>query len=670
MHTSPSRLLLPLVLLTVAGCGADAHRPMEDAGPLDAFALDGGDAGDLGDVLDASDPPDSTGLDEGVLDDLGIELVDAGGVPVDGGGDPVDAGTPDAGPELCDTPGATETVACGRCGSTVRFCSAEGAWVLGACADELGCLPGTTRATACGNCGTQAERCSVTCAWEAEGTCSGEGECAPGTLTRTASGCAAGELREVECSSSCAFAAVGGCESASCATPGAIENVPCGARCGTMPRFCGAGNVWSYGTCGLEGVCEPGTTTPVPCGDCGTRTSTCALDCTWGAGGTCSGEGVCTPGETAYTSGGCPPDASRQLTCSTTCAFEPGACVPRECTTGAVESVACGMCGTLVRTCDALGRWQNGACTGEGVCAPDAIGAQPCGLCGSQATLCSAACTWAVSGACGGETVCIPPASTCVDATTIRTNNSAPTCAAGVCSYSSFDVRCGGTCSGGMCTGPIMLRGLGGAGFGLAALPANDDGSSASISLAGAFPAGLRVNDTSYTAAFVNNNGNVSLGGTLASVSAMFPVSPRPMFAPWWGDVDTRSGGAPARNSVNWYLDGSRMIVTWYLVGYYTMHDTLQNSFQLILTNRSDVAPGDFDVEYRYEQCAWTTGDASGGVGGLGGTPAAAGFDAGNMIDSFELPGSRTAAVLDLCTTSNVGLPGVWRYSVRGGVVL
>jgi hypothetical protein len=31
------------------------------------------------------------------------------------------------------------------------------------------------------------------------------------------------------------------------------------------------------------------------------------------------------------------------------------------------------------------------------------------------------------------------------------------------------------------------------------------------------------------------------------------------------------------------------------------------------------------------------------------------------------LPGSGTMSVLNLCTTSNVGIPGLWRYQVRGG---
>ena len=59
-------------------------------------------------------------------------------------------------------------------------------------------------------------------------------------------------------------------------------------------------------------------------------------------------------------------------------------------------------------------------------------------------------------------------------------------------------------------------------------------------------------------------------------------------------------------------------------VGYYSQHTDKTNSFQLVLIERADQHPGDFDIEFNYARIAWETGDASGGLGGLGGTPAAA----------------------------------------------
>jgi MYXO-CTERM domain-containing protein len=150
-----------------------------------------------------------------------------------------------------------------------------------------------------------------------------------------------------------------------------------------------------------------------------------------------------------------------------------------------------------------------------------------------------------------------------------------------------------------------------------------------------------------------------------------FPIASQPMIAPWWGDADTRAQSGAPENDIYYHVDvpGGRFIATWYEVGYFSSHVDKVNTFQLILTDRSDVIIGDYDVEFRYNQCQWTTGDASGGTGGLGGTPAQAGFDAGDGTNYEALPGSRTAAVLALCTTSNVGEPGVWRYQIRNGGV-
>ncbi len=217
-----------------------------------------------------------------------------------------------------------------------------------------------------------------------------------------------------------------------------------------------------------------------------------------------------------------------------------------------------------------------------------------------------------------------------------------------------------------------LLTGLGGpAGFGTGNLPANDDGSSSEIDVSAAFPSGLTFFDATYRSLYVNNNGNVSFGRSLGTYTpSPFPIASQPIIAPWWGDVDTRGGGAPARNGVYWSITRGRVVVTWHDVGYYSTHDDLRNDFQLILTEARPGGVGDFDVEFRYNRCEWTTGDASGGSGGFGGTPAQAGFDAGNLRDYVALPGSLTMRVLDLCRTSNVGIAGVWRFEIRSGEVM
>lgn len=220
------------------------------------------------------------------------------------------------------------------------------------------------------------------------------------------------------------------------------------------------------------------------------------------------------------------------------------------------------------------------------------------------------------------------------------------------------------------------------AGFGTNTLPANDDGFSSAIDLTSAFPGGLNFFGGPYTQVFVNNNGNITFrAGVSRYTPTAFPIADQPMIAPYWGDVDTRGPRSATSNTVYWHLQPGLLVVTWHNVGVYDQTDTQSRTprmnFQLILRNAVGCRAGDFDVEFRYNRCEWEAGNASGetsdnglcDVEGSSCVPAQAGFDAGNETDYVEIPGSRTSAIRNLCTTSNVGITGVWRYSVRGGSV-
>ena len=63
----------------------------------------------------------------------------------------------------------------------------------------------------------------------------------------------------------------------------------------------------------------------------------------------------------------------------------------------------------------------------------------------------------------------------------------------------------------------------------------------------------------------------------------------------------------------------------------------------------------------------WTTGDDSGGVGGLGGIEALAGINVGDGTNSTTIPGSLTPSIINISKTSNVGIPGIWMFEVHGG---
>lgn len=164
----------------------------------------------------------------------------------------------------------------------------------------------------------------------------------------------------------------------------------------------------------------------------------------------------------------------------------------------------------------------------------------------------------------------------------------------------------------------------------------NDDDVTAAVALAGGWLFSLYNNAPTNTV-FINNNGNVTLGVDFCTFTpAGFPdASIPPCVAPFWADVDTRnaaSGVVYVRNNPG------QLVVIWDHVGYYNTHGDLLNTFQLILTDGNDPTIGlGNNVGFCYGDMAWTTGDASGGVGGFGGTPATVGANAGDGTNFFQI---------------------------------
>lgn len=219
-----------------------------------------------------------------------------------------------------------------------------------------------------------------------------------------------------------------------------------------------------------------------------------------------------------------------------------------------------------------------------------------------------------------------------------------------------------------------LVSGLGGPlDFGTDFLARGNDSSSPPIDLTPAFPTGIDYFGARYTEIFVNTNGSVSFGAAVPTVTTdELPAASQPTIAAWWADVDTRGliSGEPDRNLVYYALEPDRFVATWIDVGYFDSHVELASAFQIILTPASGEPAGTIDVELRYNRCEWTTGDATpGAIMGLGGIAAQAGLDGGDMVNYVTLPGSRTDAVRELCTTSNVGTPGVWQLHPRGATV-
>ncbi|MBK8500106.1 MAG: gliding motility-associated C-terminal domain-containing protein [Flavobacteriales bacterium] len=160
------------------------------------------------------------------------------------------------------------------------------------------------------------------------------------------------------------------------------------------------------------------------------------------------------------------------------------------------------------------------------------------------------------------------------------------------------------------------------------AMQPNDDLSSAQIPL----PFNFYLYGTNYNSCYINNNGNISFGSPYGAYSSQgFPSANFVMVAPFWADVDTR----PANGGQVWYkVTPTAMYVNWVDVGYYSMQTDKLNTFQVIITNAADpIVANGANVSFCYRDMQWTTGSASGGVGGFGGTPATVGANKGDGVN-------------------------------------
>lgn len=162
------------------------------------------------------------------------------------------------------------------------------------------------------------------------------------------------------------------------------------------------------------------------------------------------------------------------------------------------------------------------------------------------------------------------------------------------------------------------------------AMAPNDDGST------GVIPFGFDFNlygDT-YNQGYINNNGNISFVQAFGTyTSSGFPSTQYRMVAPFWADVDTRNNGGEV-----WYkVTPTALYVNWVGVGYFSQQTDKRNWFQVIITDGNDPVVGiGKNVSFCYKDMQWTTGSASSGVGGFGGTPATVGANRGLNNDYIQ----------------------------------
>jgi hypothetical protein len=215
-------------------------------------------------------------------------------------------------------------------------------------------------------------------------------------------------------------------------------------------------------------------------------------------------------------------------------------------------------------------------------------------------------------------------------------------------------------------------------GFNANTLPPNDDGSAGPVAI------GFDVNFFGITRSqlWVNNNGNVTFDSSLSTFTPFDLTSTgQEIIAPFFADVDTSDAGDPVTYGPGTFEGRPAFGVNWINVDYYNSSPshTNRNSFQLILVDRSDVAAGDFDIVFNYDQIQWETGTASGGDSdGLGGNSARVGYSNGTGAPDtfFELAGSAVnGAFLDggpnalISNRLNSSIDGRYIFQSRSGAI-
>jgi len=130
-----------------------------------------------------------------------------------------------------------------------------------------------------------------------------------------------------------------------------------------------------------------------------------------------------------------------------------------------------------------------------------------------------------------------------------------------------------------------------------------------------------------YDQVYLNSNGNITFDNPYFVYNSIgIPNSSTAvMLAPLWADYDIRSC---ENQRVTYKSESNRFIVTYNEVGHYNNNCERTNTFQVVITDGTDeyVGVGN-NTAFYYGDVQWTTGDASYGENGFGGTPATVGIN-------------------------------------------
>jgi Ca2+-binding RTX toxin-like protein len=221
-------------------------------------------------------------------------------------------------------------------------------------------------------------------------------------------------------------------------------------------------------------------------------------------------------------------------------------------------------------------------------------------------------------------------------------------------------------------TSQLIRNSLGG--FGTTIFTNTDDAFSTIAVPNTVWSAGLRLNGVDYSNVYLGTNGYITFGsGSSSYVPTGLPGSALPMIAAQYDDLypgasngvsGSGSGTSTNTNAVYYYETASSMVFTFDNVstfsGVFASSDAgLRSAFQIILHKPTGdlVSDKDFGIEIRYEEVA------------LQSSGATAGWTAGNGVDYGLVNPSKTNLHSIAPDNSNVGIAGVWAWTVEGGTL-